>query len=200
MKRWPRLFTFLMAVAGLAIACGGNEPDLTAPTVPAEAPTTSVHVHDDGEVHVHTNEATDDESASHDMSSMVEMSSDISTDEHGGHDHSATREVAADGAVPTVSLEVTPDPSSGWNVQVTLGNFHLAPERASTEHVEGEGHMHIYVDGVKINRLYGLWYHLGNLEPGEREVRVELSANDHATLTHNGNPIDATVMVDVPSS
>lgn len=195
MQRWRRFILLLITASALVTACGSNETDLTAATVPTETPTTSVHIHDDGEVHVHTGETSGDAISTHDMSEMDDTSSDGDT----GHDHSATREIADGSAVPQLALEVTPDPSSGWNVQVTMENFRLAPERASTEHVEGEGHMHIYVDGVKINRLYGLWYHLGHLEPGEREVRVELSANDHTTLTHDGNPIDAIVILDVPS-
>ncbi len=182
--RWRRLLVPAMATAALVSACGGSEPDLTAATIPTDAPATSVHIHDDGEIHIH-----DEESSGGSLD-----------DPDAGHDHSTTREVAADGPAPMVALEVTADPSSGWNVQISLENFRLAPERASTEHIEGEGHLHLYVDGVKINRLYGLWYHLSGLEPGEREVRVELSANDHATLTHNGAPIDNTVTVTVPAS
>ncbi|MXV88461.1 MAG: hypothetical protein F4117_09145 [Acidimicrobiales bacterium] len=182
MRRW-RLLVATSAAAVLVPACGGAEPDLTAATIPTAAPATSVHIHDDGEIHVHN----------------AESSGGPLDDPDAGHDHSTTREVAADGPVPMVALEVTPDPSSGWNVRISLENFRLAPERASTEHVEGEGHLHLYVDDMKINRLYGLWYHLSGLEPGEREVRVELSANDHATLTHNGAAIDDTVTVTVPT-
>ncbi len=114
-----------------------------------------------------------------------------------GHDHGATREAAGN---PSVSLEVIDGPASGWNVHVTLAGFRLAPERVSTDHVDGEGHMHLYVDGEKVARLYGLWHHLDHLEPGDHEVRVELSANDHATLTRNGEPISDAVVVSVPGA
>ncbi|MDE0496876.1 MAG: hypothetical protein OXH86_05950 [Acidimicrobiaceae bacterium] len=196
--RWRRLLVAALAVVALVTACGGSEPDLTAATIPDDASAASVHIQEDGEVHVHTgDEASDDLPGNGEMNHDM---GDMSAAEDAAHDHAATREVAAGSAVPTVALEVTPDPASGWNVQIALGNFRLAPERASTDHVEGEGHMHMYIDGAKVNRLYGLWYHLGHLEPGEREIRVELSANDHATLTHNGEPIDATVIVTVPAS
>ncbi|WP_428117766.1 cupredoxin domain-containing protein [Candidatus Poriferisodalis sp.] len=111
-----------------------------------------------------------------------------------GHDHNATREAAGD---PSVSLEVLVDPMSGWNLHVTVDGFRLAPERASTGHVDGEGHMHLYVDGNKVGRLYGLWHHIGHLKPGDHEVRIELSSNDHATLTRDGEAISAAVVVSV---
>ncbi|WP_419945984.1 hypothetical protein [Candidatus Poriferisodalis sp.] len=53
---------------------------------------------------------------------------------------------------------------------------------------------------MKITRLFGPWYHLGQLEPGAREIRVELSANDHSAMTHEGDIIDDTVTVTVPAS
>lgn len=43
----------------------------------------------------------------------------------------------------------------------------------------GEGHAHIYIDDVKIGRVYGEWYHLAtanlNLSPGSHVVRVDLN-------------------------
>lgn len=114
------------------------------------------------------------------------------------HDHDDVQEVAADAPAPTVAIEMLEDPMAGWNLRIDLTDFRLAPERVSTAHVEGEGHMHLYIDGVKVTRLYERWHHLGVLEPGSHEVRVELSANNHATLTVQGSPIEASVVVEVP--
>ena len=58
--------------------------------------------------------------------------------------------------------------------------------------------MHVYVDGVKLMRLYGHWAHLDLTEPGDYEIRVELSANDHSALAVNGRKIDATTVVTIP--
>lgn len=112
-----------------------------------------------------------------------------------GHAHGTLEEVPQGSPVPTVALEVLEDPKGGWNAKITTTNFRFAPENVSTEHILGEGHAHIYVDGVKINRMYGPWYHLGNLSEGSREVRVELSANNHNAYAVNGERIEDIVTV-----
>ena len=111
--------------------------------------------------------------------------------------HATLVDVPGGAVAPTIDLEVLKDPKSGWNARITTTDFQFAPEKASTEHVFGEGHAHIYIDGVKINRVYGEWYHLGVLSEGEHEVRAELSANDHSTYAVSGVVIDDTEMITV---
>ena len=114
----------------------------------------------------------------------------------GHHDHSTTIETSGWDTVPSVSIEAIADPGGGWNIRAELEGLRLAPENVSTAHVDGEGHMHIYVNGEKIARMYGLWHHLGNLEPGTHEVRIDLSSNDHSTLVLDGEPISATTTIE----
>ena len=89
------------------------------------------------------------------------------------------------GPVPTVDLILHRDPMSGWNAQIITTDFRFAPESASLENKEGEGHAHIYVNGEKINRIYGEWYHLADTTPGDT-VMVNLNANDHSPLLFGG--------------
>lgn len=119
-------------------------------------------------------------------------------DNNGEHSHGDTElvEVAAAEA-PSVAIEVFEDPISGWNVHAVASDYTLAPENASTEHVEGEGHMHLYVDGQKVTRLYGEWWHLSSLTEGDHEIMVELSANDHRAYAVDGEPIAAVATVAV---
>lgn len=101
--------------------------------------------------------------------------------------------------LPTiVTMDVVKDKKAGYNVHVTTSNFRFAPEHASGEHVEGEGHAHLYVDGVKINRVYGEWYHLPSLESGQRTIRMTLNANDHRVYARDGTPsaIEQTITVE----
>lgn len=114
---------------------------------------------------------------------------------HGGHD--APLDLAADVA-PDIETTVMPDPVSGYNVHVMTNRFIFAPRAAGMEHVDGEGHAHVYVNGTKISRLYGEWMHIAALPSGEVEVEVTLNANDHRTLTLEGQPISATTVVSVP--
>ena len=115
---------------------------------------------------------------------------------HSGHNHGSL-EVSEKDQIPTVTLTVLKDPMSGWNAKVVVDHFRFAPENASQDHVSGEGHGHLYIDGVKINRLYGEWRHLGKLTAGSRAVMVSLSSNDHRDLTHNGQVISDTVRIQV---
>ena len=111
------------------------------------------------------------------------------------HDHGSSVEVADGEPVPTIAIEVTEDPVEGWNLQVLTTDFEIVPENVSTAHIDGQGHMHLYIDGEKVSRLYGEWHHIGPLAPGEHEVRVELSANDHSAMAVDGEIIDTTAVV-----
>jgi hypothetical protein len=110
-----------------------------------------------------------------------------------------TMEVGGTPAPPTVRLTVHKDPKAGWNLQVQVENFRFAPEHASTAHIPGEGHAHLFIDGKKITRLYGEWYHIPTLAPGTHKITVTLNANSHEDLTINGKSISAAQEVRVPS-
>lgn len=123
------------------------------------------------------------------------------THEHtSGEAHSHKTMVIPPGQpVPTVSLDVKPDVMSGWNLQVKVANFAFAPERVNTKGVTTEGHAHLYIDGKKVTRLYGPWYYLGNLSPGQHTITVTLNGNGHEDLIYNGKPIQATQVIQVPT-
>lgn len=115
---------------------------------------------------------------------------------HGGEDHRAI-EIGEDVVPPRISIEVTEDPVEGWNLAVTLTDFRLAPENVLGPHVDGEGHMHLYIDGRKVATLYDTWYRLPPLEAGIHEIRVDLRSNDHALLTAEGVAIEAVATLEV---
>ena len=131
--------------------------------------------------------------ATADNAPVSEMAGMAGADGH--HDHGGSVEVADGVPVPAIAIEVTEDPVEGWNLRVLTIDFEIVPENVSTAHIDGEGHMHLYIDGEKVSRLYGAWHHIGPLAPGEHEVRVELSANDHSAMAVDGEIIDATVVV-----
>lgn len=66
--------------------------------------------------------------------------------DHGAHSHGSLEIGDAD-QIPTIKLSVLKDPMSGWNAKVEVEHFRFAPEHASQDHAEGEGHAHLYVDG-----------------------------------------------------
>ena len=98
----------------------------------------------------------------------------------------------------SVGVEATLDGTSAANLKITTEGFTFAPENVNGPHVDGEGHAHVYVDGVKINRVYGPWYHLGGLAPGERSIRITLNANSHEQYAKGDHPVEATTTLLVP--
>ena len=107
------------------------------------------------------------------------------------------REVPADHPVPAVSAEAVHDPAGGFNLRIALENFDLAPVKASRDPVDGEGHARLYLNGEYVTRIYEEWTQITGLEVGRHEITVALVANDHAPLTHDGTPIQATITLDV---
>ena len=105
-------------------------------------------------------------------------------------------------AAPRVNLEIKKDPTGGYNVHVVTNNFVWRPEMASMEHIPGEGHAHVFLDGRKIMRIYNEWFHLNTYQfstrSGEQLLSIEFVGNDHAPYTIDGLPVGAEQIVDVP--
>lgn len=102
--------------------------------------------------------------------------------------------------VPDVDLVVTQDPVRGWNLEIKTENFEFAPERINSESSYNEGHAHLYVNGELMNRIYGNWFHLIDLNEGENTIRVTLNGNGHEILMYQGEPIEDTEVVVVESN
>lgn len=116
----------------------------------------------------------------------------------GGHDHAAMVPIVlpeGDDA-PTLTATVLKDPASGWNLHVETTNFRFSPEHASTPHIAGEGHAHVYVNGVKLARIYANWYHIDHLPIGEVMIEVALNSNDHNELAVANKPLRVGVKVE----
>lgn len=114
------------------------------------------------------------------------------------HSHEEAIEIAEGKTHPTVTLTVHEDPLMGWNLQVETVDFVFTPQNASGPDVLGEGHAHVYVDGEKLGRLYGNWYHIASLAPGIHEVTVSLNGNGHAPYVYAGQPVEALATVISP--
>lgn len=114
------------------------------------------------------------------------------------HNSGSTHEmmvVSDETTAPTILLRVTRDAIAGYNVNIETTNFTFTPESASEEHVPSQGHAHLYVNGEKIARVYGSWFHIPVLEPGENTIRATLNTNDHKEYAVDGKPIEATATV-----
>ncbi len=128
----------------------------------------------------------------HDHSSHGSMNH--SATDHGGTKHDEVLQVGARNA-PVVGISVTEDAMSGWNLKIHTENFRFAPENASSAHVAGEGHAHIYINGKKVARHYGNWFHIANLPQGDNTIRVSLNANDHRQLAVDKMALEASTII-----
>lgn len=113
---------------------------------------------------------------------------------HHHHQHD-NLDVSKEEAIPAIKLVAHKDAASGWNLEIITENFKFAPQSVNQEHVLGQGHAHLYIDGVKIGRLYGNWYHLNKLGEGKYEVKVSLNTNNHKAYSLGEQAIAATIMV-----
>jgi hypothetical protein len=118
--------------------------------------------------------------------------------DHGMHDHGML-EIPPGQPVPTLTLVATPDAMAGWNLELQITNFEFAPERVNQGSSTAEGHAHLYVNGKKLARLYGPWYHLEALPPGRHEITASLNSNNHETLVHQDEMIQDTIILEVPN-
>lgn len=119
---------------------------------------------------------------------------------HGSDTHADTHAAMSheplESEIPViVAIETDVEDGGGVNVHIGTRLWNWAPQNVNAAHIPGEGHAHIYVDGEKINRVYGPYYHIPKLSPGDHEIRVTLNANSHNDLTLNGEPIEATTTV-----
>lgn len=122
------------------------------------------------------------------------------TAEMAGHDHSQMQAIsmANDGTAPSVTATLHPDAVSGWNLEIQTQNFTFSPETVNQDNTPNQGHAHIYVDGVKLARVYGPWFHISGLTAGEHLIAVELNANNHSPINVDGKPVRVEMKVTAP--
>ncbi|MFT4532525.1 MAG: zinc and cadmium transporter [Candidatus Saccharimonadales bacterium] len=89
--------------------------------------------------------------------------------------------VASGDIVPTVTLspELT---AAGLNLRTQVTDFTFTPEKEGEQAAAAEGHAHLYVNGVKITRIYSEWAFVpaGILPSHFDQITVTLSNNDHS--------------------
>lgn len=100
---------------------------------------------------------------------------------------------------PTVDLRVEAVGDTGrWNVTVLSDEFTFSPTVDGMGHVPGYGHGHLYINGVKLQRLYQPEASIGALPAGRYTVTVTLNTNDHRVYVVDDVPVsvDAEVVVE----
>lgn len=127
--------------------------------------------------------------------SITVVSDEEHTHDEGSDDHMHNTVEASEPLA--IGIDVAMEEDGGINVHIVTEGWRWTPENVDEDHVPGEGHAHIYVDGVK-TRAYTPYYHIPGLEAGSHHIRVTLNANNHDGMYANGFPVEAvaTVIVD----
>ena len=111
---------------------------------------------------------------------------------------------------PKISLQIVKDTMSGYNLHIKLKHYAMMPPPAdltsmkalmsasiSTQDNVAEGHAHLYVNGEKIQRIYGPDIHLPDVlfKAGVNMITVTLNNHGHMFWTYDGKQLLATVYI-----
>jgi copper(I)-binding protein len=120
--------------------------------------------------------------------------------DHSAMDHAAMVAASQSGTAPTIAMRVDALPDkTGWRVTIAAQNFRFfKPEGADmAPDKPGEGHAHLYLDGLKVGRMYEPIATIGALPPGTYTASVSLNTNMHAPVLVDGAPVGASFTFEV---
>lgn len=95
---------------------------------------------------------------------------------------------------PAIGLSVTQE-GDIWRVRVETADFTFSKDLLGLYHVPGMGHGHLYVGGMKLERMFSEEVVIGALPSGEHEIRVTLNTNDHRAYVVNDMPVTANARI-----
>ncbi len=113
------------------------------------------------------------------------------------HDHQSVP-VPDKAAIPKLEVQLFRDIKSGFNLHLKIMNFNIEPpEFESVEDNLLSGHAHLYINGEKIQRIYGRYVHLPEklFRPGVNMIMVSLNAHNHDVWTKDNKQILASVAI-----
>ncbi|WNC17083.1 hypothetical protein [Brevibacillus brevis] len=79
---------------------------------------------------------------------------------------------------PTLEVKHTLN-QDDLELKITVTNFSFSLENMGKENKHGEGHVHLYLDGKKVAKVFEPTYVLKDIPSGKHEVVVELANNNH---------------------
>jgi len=112
---------------------------------------------------------------------------------------------------PSLSLLLKKDTMSGYNLHVQIQSYRLMPPPTSIVNMTKlmsatvdkqtgfvEGHAHLYINGTKIQRIYGLDVHLPekHFKEGLNTISVTLNNHGHLHWTVDDKKVVSTLYID----
>ncbi len=97
---------------------------------------------------------------------------------------------------PEIAVMVRQD-GKEWQVTVETVDFSFEKDMADGPHVPGTGHGHLYLNGLKLQRLYSNTARIGALPQGTHTLTVTLNTNDHRAYVVGDRPVTAETVIEV---
>ncbi|MGD8191614.1 hypothetical protein ACQCN2_16660 [Brevibacillus ginsengisoli] len=88
----------------------------------------------------------------------------------------AQAETPAQSPAFTVSHQVKGD---ALHITLTVQKFAFSLENMGKENKYGEGHVHLYVDGKKVAKIFEPYFVYSGLTKGSHQITLELAHNNH---------------------
>jgi hypothetical protein len=64
-------------------------------------------------------------------------------------------------------------------IECYVPNFHFSKEKMGKPNKDGEGHIHLYLNGKKIGRIFKAAFIVKGLPSGKHKLKVEVAHNNH---------------------
>jgi hypothetical protein len=119
------------------------------------------------------------------------------------HQHKS-REIRPNTPIPKIELAAYRDVLDGVNVHIEVASYVLnAPDLATKSLVSEEGflqgHAHVFVNGIKRQRLYGKDIHIPKswLKDGVNQVAISLNSHQHENWVSNEHNIVGSIFLDL---
>ncbi|MEQ6204524.1 copper chaperone PCu(A)C [Sulfitobacter sp. HNIBRBA2951] len=92
----------------------------------------------------------------------------------------------------TIAWE-TPPTEQGATVRLSTENFTFIRTKDDAAHTPNHGHAHVYLNGLKLGRLYEPMFELGALAAGDYTLSIALNSNDHRPYVRDGQSVSAAL-------
>tara|TARA_B100001113_G_C20684602_1_gene437906 strand:- start:93 stop:527 length:435 start_codon:yes stop_codon:yes gene_type:complete len=113
------------------------------------------------------------------------------------YSHHPGHKIEANVPYPSIDMEIYKDSIDGYNLFIDLKNFTLDPSQVGRVVKANTGHLNLFVNEIKIGRIYSNWFHIPqrffNLE--ENNIKVTLNSNLHEAFTIEDEPIFEELIV-----
>lgn len=134
------------------------------------------------------------------MSEMHQNSKHKDAINHSEIEHNDKELVDPNVYAPRITkLEVFKDTMSGYNIRLDTLHMKFSPEQVGGPVTQNTGHIHVYVNDIKVGRGYSNWYHIPDsyFKTGTNTISVTLNANNHNTWWSKKGTLEAKASIEV---